>query len=130
MKGILSVTIDIFICGLLNYWGFLNLQESAELSSASGFAEFFWVLYSFFLLGYLLVSYSIPTLVLSIFHFGFLIGSVCYCNHLKLLVCILVQMVLFGLFVLFVEKKERVHKLKPIVFVLLLTWLIITRSLI
>ncbi len=129
MKGILSTSIDIFICGLLNYWGFLSLEANADHSSSAGAAEFFWILYALFTLGYLLVSYSIPTLVLSIFHFGFLIGSVCYYSNLKLLLCVLVQMALFGLFVLFFKQKEKAHKLKPIVFVVIIVWLVLARLL-
>lgn len=125
MKGILSASIDIFICGLLNYWGFLILEASADHSSSAGIAEFFWILNCLLILSYLLVSYSIPTLVLSIFHFGFLIGSVCYYSNVRLLVFILVQMAVYGLFVLFVKQKQRAHKLKPIFFVVLLIWLIL-----
>lgn len=130
MKGFLTASIDLFVCGLLNYWGFLILEKSASHSASAGFAEIFWILYSFFTLGYLLVSYSIPTLVLSILHFGFLIGSVCYYSNTRFLVIILIQMALFGLYAFFVKKKERAHKLKPIVFVILLAWLIIARSLV
>lgn len=130
MKGVLSASIDIFICVLLNYWGFLILEKSAGHASSAGFAEVFWIFNSLLLFGYLLVSYSIPTLVLSIFHFGFLVGSVCYYSNIRLLICILVQMALFGLFLLFVKQKERIHKLKPIVFVVLFIWLVVARSLV
>ena len=129
MKTVLILLIDVFICVLLNYWGFLILQKSAGLSPSAGVAEIFWIFNTILLLGYLMVSYSVPTLVLSIFHFVFLIASVLYYSNLMLLISILIQLLLFRLFMLFAKQKGA-HKLKPIVFVVLFIWLIVARSLV
>lgn len=130
MKGILNVSIDIFICVLLNYWGFLILEIASGNTPAAGPSEIFWIFNSVLLLAYLLVSYSVPTLVLSVFHFGFLIGSLIYFMELTLLIPVLIEVLLLVIFMLFVKQKERMHKLKPIFFVILLIWLVIARSLV
>jgi hypothetical protein len=130
MKGVLIVLMDVFICGLLNYWGFLILKIASENTPSAGFAEIFWIFNSVLLLGYLLVSYSIPTLILSIFHFAFLLGSIFYFREIDLLTPILIQILLLLLFLFLVKQKERAHRLKPIVFVVLFIWLVVMRSLV
>jgi len=130
MKGILSVSIDIFICVLLNYWGFLILKIASGNTPSAGFAQIFWIFNSVLILGYLLVSYSVPTLILSVFHFGFLAGSILYFTETKLFVPIFIEVLLLVLFILFVKQREGVYKLKAIVFVVVFIWLMVARSLI
>lgn len=130
MKGVLIVSIDIFICALLNYWGFLILKIASGNTPSAGSAEIFWIFSSVLVLGYLLVSYSVPTLILSVFHFGFLAGSILYFTETKLFVPILIEVLLLVLFILFAKQKERMHKLKPIIFVVLFIWLVVVRSLV
>lgn len=130
MKGILTVSIDIFICVLLNYWGFLILITAAGNTPSAGFAQIFWIFNTLLLLGYLLVSYSVPTFVLSVFHFVFLAGCVFYFMETILFVPILMEIFVFILFILLAKQKEKANKLKPIVFVVLFIWLVIARSLV
>ncbi len=130
MKKFLLICIDVFMCSLLNYWGFLILESAAEHPPSEGFGEVFWIFNTLLILFYLLTSYSLPTLVLSLFHVVFLIGSIVYFNASNLLIPILAQILVFALFILYWKDKERIIKLKPLVFVLVFMWLIVLRSLV
>lgn len=130
MKKFLLICIDVFMCSLLNYWGFLILESAAEHPPSEGFGEVFWIFNTLLILFYLLTSYSLPTLVLSLFHVVFLIGSIVYFNASNLLIPILIQISAFTLFIFYWKDKERIFKLKPLVFVLVFMWLIVLRSLV
>jgi len=130
MKGILISSITVFICSLLNYWGFLILEIGAGNTPSAGPAQAFWVLNTILLLGYLLINYSVPTLILSVFHFAFLTGSVAYFSEINLFIPIFIEVLLFIGFIFFVKQKASLTKLNPIAFVILLAWLLVVRSLI